>query len=294
MRTPRTAWRRTRSPRGRSRCRSIRTTTASSRRSRTGRRGCAVRRAPRRLSSALAVALVLAGCAIAPPTPHAPINAEARRVVDVLAARWREFRDLRALADVTLQRGKDRQRLSGVVLALAPASVRFEALSPFGQPFLLVTVHDGKITAYNAATNEARVGAANVETAADLLSLPVEPEDLVALLSGRAAPPKDLRVAEIQPPDQLGPSIVLVGRYNRQRVWLDFETGVVRQVTITGGRTEATVTFERGGDSELTGFDVTAGHGAAARAAPDPPLPLNPRLPPGPLPLALALPTQYN
>src|SRR5213080_2837381 len=144
MRTPRTAWRRTRSPPGRSRCRSIRTPTASSRRTRTRRRGCAVRRAPRRLSS-----------------------------------------------------------------ALAPASVRFEALSPFGQPFLLVTVHDGKITAYNAATNEARVGAANVETAADLLSLPVEPEDLVALLSGRVAPPRDLRVAEILPPDGLGRSVKL-------------------------------------------------------------------------------------
>jgi len=151
-------------------------------------------------------------------------------------------------------------RLSGVVLALAPASVRFEALSPFGQPFLLVTVHDGKITAYNAATNEARVGAANVETAADLLSLPVEPEDLVALLSGRVAPPRDLRVAEILPPDGLGRSVKLVGRYNEQRVWTDFETGVVRRVTIVGGRTEATVTFQRGADGALTGFDLTAGN----------------------------------
>ncbi len=139
-------------------------------------------------------------------------------------------------------------------------------MSPFGQPFLLVTIHDGRITAYNAATNEARVGAATVETAAELLSLPVEPEDLVALLSGRAAPPKDLRVAEILAPDELGPSINLVGRYNRQRVWLDFETGVVRQVTITGGRTEATVTFQRGGDDALTGFDLTAGNGYATGA----------------------------
>jgi len=187
-------------------------------------------------------------------------------VVDRLTAGWQEFHDLRALADVSLKRGSERQRLSGVLLARAPASVRFEALSPFGQPFLLVTIHDGRITAYNAATNEARVGAANVETAADLLSLPVEPEDLVALLSGRAVPPKDLRVAEIQAPDELGPSINLVGRYNRQRVWLDFETGVVRQVTITGGRTEATVTFQRGGDGALTGFDLTAGNGYATGA----------------------------
>jgi len=56
--------------------------------------------------------------------------------------------------------------------------------------------------AYVAGPNEARVGVANVETSAELLSLPVEPEDLVAILSGRVAPPKDLRVAEILPPDR--------------------------------------------------------------------------------------------
>jgi outer membrane lipoprotein-sorting protein len=186
--------------------------------------------------------------------------------VERLTARWQEFHDLRALADVSLKRGGDRQQVSGVLLARAPTSVRFEALSPFGQPFLLVAMHDGRITAYNAATNEARVGAATVESAAELISLPVEPEDLVALLSGRAAPPKDLRVAEIVAPDELGASINLVGRYNRQRVWLDLETGVARQVTITGGRTEATVTFRRDGDGALTGFDLSAGNGYVTSA----------------------------
>jgi outer membrane lipoprotein-sorting protein len=216
--------------------------------------------APRRLSS-LFVGLVLAGCAIATPPPHAPIEGQARRVVDRLTERWQEFRDLRALADITLKRGSDRQRLNGVLLARAPASVRFEALSPFGQPFLFVAMHEGRITAYNAATNEARVGPASVESAAELISLPVEPEDLVALLSGRAAPPTDLRTADIMPPDDMGPSIVLVGRYNRQRVWCDFESGITRQVTITGGRTEATVTFQRATDGALGGLDVTAGNG---------------------------------
>jgi len=221
-----------------------------------------VRRAsvPKRLSSVLAV-LLLAGCAIAPPTPRAPITAKAREVVDRLTARWQEFRDLRGLADVTLTRGSDRQRVNGVLLARSPASVRFEVLSPFGQPFLLVAMHDGRITAYNAATNEARVGAATVESAADLISLPVEPEDLVGLLSGRAVPPTDLRVAEMLPPDALGPSINLIGRYNRQRVWLDPATGIARQVTITGGRAEATVTFLRGDDGALTGLDLTAANG---------------------------------
>lgn len=182
-------------------------------------------------------------------------------MVDLLNARWQEFHDLRALADVTLKRGSDRQRLSGVLLARAPGSVRFEALSPFGQPFLLVAIHDGRITAYNAVTNEARVGEATVESAASLLSLPVEPADLVGILSGRAVPPADLRVAELIPADELGPSINLIGRYNRQRVWLDPATGIARQVTITGGRSEATVTFRRGEDGALSGFDLTAANG---------------------------------
>ncbi len=181
-------------------------------------------------------------------------------MVDRLTARWQELQDLRALADVSLTRGSERHRVSGVVLARGPGSVRFEALSPFGQPFLLFTVHAGRLIAYNATSNEATVGAASAETAAEVLSLPVEPEDLVALVSGRVAPPKDLRVAELQPPDELGPSITLVGRYNRQRVWLDLESAVVRQVTITGGRAEATVTFQRAADGTLTGFDVSAGN----------------------------------
>ena len=67
-------------------------------------------------------------------------------------------------------------------------------------------------------------------------------------------------MAEILPPDGLGRSIKLVGRYNAQRVWMDFETGVVRRVTITGGRTEATVTFQRGAEGALTGFDLAAGN----------------------------------
>src|SRR5215510_1578687 len=147
MPTRRTASRKTRSRRGRSRCRSTRRRTASSRRFRTRSRDSAVRRAsaPKRLSSVLVV-LLLTGCAIAPPTPRAPVSGEARAVVDRLTARWQEFHDLRGLADVTLTRGSDRQRVNGVLLARSPASVRFEVLSPFGQPFLLVVINDTATT----------------------------------------------------------------------------------------------------------------------------------------------------
>ena len=217
--------------------------------------------APKRLSSVLLVALIASGCAIAPPPPRAAIPAPARQAVSLLESRWREVTDLRTLADISAQRGTERHQVRGVILARAPSSVRFEALSPLGQPLLVATIHDGRITAYDATTNEATVGPATAETAARLLSLPFEPEDLVGILAGRPAPPRDLREAEIMPPDADGPSLNLVGALNTQRVWMNLETGVVRQLQISGGRGDARIIFRRNGDGTMTGFDLSAGMG---------------------------------
>jgi len=210
-----------------------------------------------RLLAVLAVGL-LAGCAIAIPPPRQTISEDARRAVDLLVTRWHAVSDFRALADIVVERGGQRQQLSGVLLAKAPSSVRFEALSPFGQPFLLAVVHEGQLTAYNALTREAVVGEANAETTAKLLNLPFEAEDMVAVVTGHAVPPRGLRVAEIKPADATGPSISLIGDVHEKRVWMDFETGVVRRLEIIGGRVAATVTYQRDAAGALTGFDATA------------------------------------
>ena len=162
---------------------------------------------------------------------------------------------------MSVQRGTERYRVRAVILARAPASVRFEALSPLGQPLLVATIHEGRITAYDATTDEATVGPATAESAARLLSLPLEPEDLVGVLAGRPAPPRDLRDAEILPPDANGPSLNLIGSVNTRRVWMDLETGIARQLEISGGRGDALIVFRRDPSGTLTGFDVTAGMG---------------------------------
>jgi outer membrane lipoprotein-sorting protein len=215
----------------------------------------------RKLLSSVLVAGLLAGCTIAPPPPRTPISEDARRAIDLLVGRWHEFSDMRALTDITMTRGSESQQFTGVLLTKRPTSLRFEAISPFGQPFLLVAVNEGTLVAYNATTNEVTTGPATVETAADVLSLPFEPDDLVAVLSGRVVPPKDLRVAEIFAPDADGPSVSLIGRYHEQRVWMDFSTGVVHRVNVVGGRAEAIVRFLRAEDGSLTGLDVSAGQG---------------------------------
>jgi outer membrane lipoprotein-sorting protein len=192
------------------------------------------------------------------PPPRSPISPDARRAADLLATRWRAFTDLRALADINVERGDQKQRLSGVILAKGPASVRFEALSPFGQPILIGVVHDGRLTGYNAMTNEAVVGDATAEASAQILGLPFEPEDLAAVVSGFAVPPRDLRMGEMLPADASGPSVSLVGAVHEQRIWMDFQTGIVNQLKLIGGRTDATVTYLRDDAGQVTGFDITA------------------------------------
>jgi outer membrane lipoprotein-sorting protein len=199
-----------------------------------------------------------AGCAIALPPPRQPVSEDARRAIDLLLTRWHAVSDVRALADISVDRGGQRQQLNGVLLAKAPGSVRFEALSPFGQPIVVAVVHDGRLTAYSALSNEAMVGEATAQTTAQLLGLPFEPQDLVAVVTGHAVPPSDVRVAEILPADDLGRSLSVVGRFNEQRIWMDFQTGVVRQLQIVGGRAAATVTYQRDAEGRLTGFDLSA------------------------------------
>lgn len=212
--------------------------------------------ARRRGSSAVLLALLLAGCVTALPTLRSEIPDDARQVVARLDARGRAFSDLRTLAEIDVEQAGSRTRLTGVLLARAPASIRFEALSPFGQPLLIVTIHEGRLTAYDLTTNEAVAGPANADTAGEFLHLPLEPEELVLILGGHVLTPADLRAAEIQPPDDLGPSILLIGAAHRQRVWMDAEDGPVRQVEIAGGRARVLVSFHRGPTGAPGGFDL--------------------------------------
>jgi outer membrane lipoprotein-sorting protein len=199
----------------------------------------------------------LAACATAPP--REPISDDARRALVLLGERYREFTTMRALADVSVTRGGNRQRVQGAVLLRAPSSVRLEALSPFGPPFMVLTVSDGQITAYDGLKNEAHVGPADAETISKVLRMPLEPEDLVSVLAGRFAGPREVRTAEILPPDEMGPSLSLEdGAGGRQRVWLDLKTGVIQQRQIFGSRFNALIKYRREESGALEGFDLDA------------------------------------
>lgn len=212
--------------------------------------------AHRRLLSSLLLILTLGGCAALLTPPRRPVEEDARRVLAALITRWHDFSDLRTLAEIDLTRGGQRDRMTAVLLAQHPGSLRLEALSPLGQPLLVAVVHAGELVAYDATTNEGLTGPATARTAQELLYLPLEAEDLVAVVSGHAVPPRDLRSATLAAPDQHGPSLVLVGPRRQQRIWLDPQSGVVNRHVIQGERYHMVIAYRRAPDGRLAGFEL--------------------------------------
>lgn len=195
----------------------------------------------------LGIALVLlAGCASLPPVRE-PLPPEAHRLIDLLSRRWLEFADLRTLAEITIHRDGRTQRLTGVLVLQAPVSLRFEALTPWGQPFLLLVGNALSVTLYQVADNRALVGPASAKATERWLGVALEPEELVGILAGHVLPLKDPYSAEIIPTDGVAPSIKLTGAAGVQRIWADPETGVVRQVELLASKNPARVTYEGAG-----------------------------------------------
>src|SRR2546428_3831991 len=64
---------------------------------------------------------------------------------------------------------------------LFPYTPLFRSLSPLGQPLLLVTVHEGRLTAYDVVKNEVLTGPATAATIVRVLGLPLDADSLVAV-----------------------------------------------------------------------------------------------------------------
>ena len=197
-----------------------------------------------RLAGGLLLVASLSACATAPPAPApAPIAEEARAALARIEQHRRSLVDLRSLAEITVRRGGRAQRLSGVMLLIGePASLRFEALSPFGTPVLIVAGDPQSLTLWEVLDNRAYLAPASPEANRRWLGLALGGEDLVALLSGRARPLPDPTGVELVAPDENGPSVRLNGRDVEQRIWFDPASGQARQVEWTG-KNPARVTF---------------------------------------------------
>jgi len=139
--------------------------------------------------SALVGALLLCGCAgQRPPSGPAPTP-------ERLFAKLDAAKRLATEADIEWF-GADRARFRGVLVAERPDRFRIEVLSPFEEP-VEVVVSDGD-TLWRLTRDRFRVGPATPEHVADVLPVPLSPEDLVAMVLG-GAPGPDWRIEDVSP-----------------------------------------------------------------------------------------------
>jgi outer membrane lipoprotein-sorting protein len=190
----------------------------------------------------LGCALVFAGCVSAPPAPP-PVSAEAQAAYTLIERRGAEWKDLRTLAEIRIRRDKRVQRLAGVLLLRAPSSLRFEALSPFGTPIIVVAGDEKTLTVWEVLDDKAYALPASPDANRRWLGLAMGIDELVALLSGRVLPLKDPLTGDLLPADPVGPSLSLRGADATQRIWFDPATGQAREVQWTGGANPARVVF---------------------------------------------------
>jgi len=213
---------------------------------------------PSRSRAGLAVlaALLLGACATVAPRPE-PLPADAAAAREALERRWQAFSDLRTLANLQIRRGARTDRLTGALLLRSPSSLRFEALSPFGPPVLIVGAGAESVTVWEVVKNRAYLLPSSPDANRRWLGLALGAEDLVALLSGHVRPMKEPLSGELLAADDNGPSLVMRGARETQRIWLDPATGVARRVEWSGGKQPLTVAFTGGGPGEpVTGLTL--------------------------------------
>jgi len=213
------------------------------------------------LALGLGWALIQSGCASAPPAPQ-PVSADASAARDLLERGWEGFRDLRSLAEITVRRGDRVERLAGVLLLRAPSSLRFEALSPFGTPVLVVAGDAKALTVWEVLGERAYLFPASPDATRRWLGLALGPDELVAILSGHVLPIKDPLAVELRAADEMGPSLALRSAEAAQRIWFDPASGRARAAEWTGGANPARVVFADGAtDSAPAGVTLTTPDG---------------------------------
>jgi hypothetical protein len=179
-----------------------------------------------------------------------PASPEAEAARGLLERRRAELRDLRSLADIQIRREDRMQRLAGVLLLSAPSSLRFEALSPFGSPVLVVVGDMTTLTVWEVLDDRAYILPPSPSATRRWLGLSMGEDELVALLFGCVVPLKDALALELLPPDDVGPSLSLRGADGAQQIWFDPASGRARKVRFTGGAEPAEAVFAGGAAGE--------------------------------------------
>ncbi len=183
----------------------------------------------------LLLAMMLAGCArAAAPRPFPPPAGEAdiSRLTHAMVERDRALQSLSTGALMEYSGGgHDHIKAHEQIIARRPASLRIEAMSPFGVA-LVVAANGDKLRIFDPSKNVLMSGAANAATLARFTRIPMEPRDAVALLMGTVPAVQDLEPDAVVSPG--GQIVLTYGGQGRPTRELEFANGELVTVSERG------------------------------------------------------------
>jgi outer membrane lipoprotein-sorting protein len=124
----------------------------------------------------------LAACATLPTLPREIPQPEF--LLHQVRARLQTIQGLKGLAHVTVSSPKKNFSVQQVLLARQPAFLRSESLSPLGIPQFYLATDGRELTFYHPGENRYYHGPATARHLTSTMDLPLEPQEIVALLLG--------------------------------------------------------------------------------------------------------------
>lgn len=100
------------------------------------------------------------------------------------SARLKSFKDLKALAEISIQFSQKKIKRKSVILLRNDPAIRLDVLSISGKPFMYFTADSQHTTAYYPDRNTIFKGASSPENIARILGTNIELNNLITFLSG--------------------------------------------------------------------------------------------------------------
>jgi len=145
---------------------------------------------PRKSIPALCLLLLFfCGCAAAPKITVRMDFASPEAALEYIAAQTRVYAALEAIAHVHVATREGAYPLKLAVLLKKPASLRVEAIPLFGPPAFFLSIRDRTLKVFLTETRAFYIGRATGDNVARYLPLKMDPEDLIALLTGTCFAP---------------------------------------------------------------------------------------------------------
>lgn len=178
--------------------------------------------------------LVFCGCAAAPKMTARIDFASPEAALEHIAAQTPVDAALQAMAEVRVAKreGGGGYPLKLAVLLKRPASLRLEAIPPFGPPAFFLSVRDRTLKAFLSETRAFYIGRATPENVASYLPLKMGPEDLIAVLMGTCFAPVGSDTLLQGRPEGDHYRIDLVEPLKRRSLWVRTTDGFLERLDV--------------------------------------------------------------